>query len=31
MSLLSRAENFVDSVLNKVNDYHLKREYDTNF
>lgn len=31
MSLLSRAENFVDSVIdsisNKVNDYHLKKEY----
>lgn len=31
MSLLSRAENFVDRVIdsisNKVNDYHLKKEY----
>lgn len=27
MSLLSRTENFVDSILNKVNDYHLKKEY----
>lgn len=31
MSLLSRAENFVDSVIdsisNKVNNYHLKKEY----
>lgn len=31
MSLLSRAENFVDSVIysisNKVNDYHLRKEY----
>lgn len=31
MSLLYRAENFVDSVIdsisNKVNDYHLKKEY----
>lgn len=27
MSLLYRAKNFVDSVLNKVNDYHLKKEY----
>lgn len=31
MSLLSRAENFVDSIIdsvsNKVNDYYLKKEY----
>ena len=27
MSLLSRAENFVGSISNKVNDYHLKKEY----
>lgn len=31
MSLLYRAENFVDSIVdsisNKVNDYHLKKEY----
>lgn len=31
MSLLYRAENFVDSVIdsisNKVNDYHLRKEY----
>lgn len=31
MSLLYRAENFVDSVIdsisNKINDYHLKKEY----
>jgi hypothetical protein len=31
MSLLYRAENFVDSIIesisNKVNDYHLKKEY----
>lgn len=31
MSLLSRAKNFVDSIIdsvsNKVNDYHLKKEY----
>lgn len=31
MSLLSRAENFVDSVIdsisNKVNDYYLRKEY----
>lgn len=31
MSLLSRAENFVDSIIdsvsNKVNDYHLRKEY----
>ena len=30
MSLLYRAENFVDSVIdsisNKINDYHLKKE-----
>lgn len=31
MSLLSRAENFVDSIIdsvsNKINDYHLRKEY----
>ena len=31
MSLLYRAENFVDSVIDsistKINDYHLKKEY----